>query len=83
MDAWACQVVMERNQLQRTSCSLQAARAVACCLTPGLPPLVHVSIQPRGQHMSRITFLPQARLADLPAQSSVGPVLPHAKTLLC
>lgn len=32
---------------------------MASCLTPGLPPLVNVSIQPRGQHMSRITFLPQ------------------------
>ena len=39
--------------------ALQAARAVAACLTPGLPPLMHVSIQPRGQHMSRMTFLPQ------------------------
>jgi hypothetical protein len=39
--------------------ALQAARAVATCLTTGLPPLMHVSIQPRGQHMSRMTFLPQ------------------------
>ena len=39
--------------------TVQAARAVATCLTPGLPPLVHCSIQPRGGHMSRIVFLPQ------------------------
>lgn len=39
--------------------TVQAARAVATALTPGLPPLVHCSIQPRGGHMSRIIFLPQ------------------------
>ena len=81
--AWACQVVVNCNQLQCILCSLQAARAVASCLTPGLPPLVHVSIQPRGQHMSRITFLPQARPAVLSAQRSVGPTLLHAESLPC
>ena len=74
---------MNHGQLQCIFCSLQAARAVASCLTPGLPPLVHVSIQPRGQHMSRITFLPQARPAVLSAQRSVGLTLPHADFLPC
>ncbi len=36
---------------------------MALALTPGVPPLVHVSIQPRGGYMSRIVFLPQARFS--------------------
>ena len=36
-----------------------AARSVAACLTPGLPPLLHTSIRPRGNTLSRIMFMPQ------------------------
>lgn len=38
--------------------TVQAARAVAACLTPGLPPLILVSIQPRDSLMSRLIFMP-------------------------
>jgi ATP-dependent Zn protease len=41
--------------------TVQAARAVSTCLTPGIPPLIHVSIQPRAGIMSRIVFMPQVR----------------------
>ncbi len=49
------------SEAKRRMATVQAARAVATCLTPGLPPLVHCSIQPRGGHMSRIIFLPQVQ----------------------
>lgn len=61
--------------------TVQAARAVAVCTTMGLPPVVHVSIQPRGGVMSRIVFMPQVR-----AHSSGSRALLHAlhfvKTIL-
>ena len=39
--------------------TVQAGRAVAIALTPGMPPMEHVSIKPRGGIMGRILFQPQ------------------------
>lgn len=41
--------------------SLEAGRAVAAALTPGLPPIKHVTILPRGGVMGRILYLPLVR----------------------
>lgn len=38
---------------------LVAHSAVAFALTPGLPRIEHVTIQPRGGHMAQILFVPQ------------------------
>ena len=55
--------------------TVQAARAVAVCTTTGLPPVVHVSIQPRGGVMSRIVFMPQVR----PVRRDLTPVCKKAE----
>lgn len=39
---------------------IEAARAVAFALAPGLPPVEHVTIRPRGNTVARILFVPQA-----------------------
>ncbi|KAL4436128.1 hypothetical protein ABPG77_005576 [Micractinium sp. CCAP 211/92] len=39
--------------------AIEAARAVAFALTPGLPPIEHVTIRPRGGTITRILFVPQ------------------------
>lgn len=46
---------------KRRYATIEAARAVAFALTPGLPPIEHVTIRPRGSAMARILFVPQAR----------------------
>lgn len=43
---------------------VEAARAVAFALTPGLPPLEHVTIRPRGGAQARILFVPQEPRGD-------------------
>lgn len=43
---------------------VEAARAVAFALTPGLPPLEHVTVQPRGGAQARILFVPQEPRSD-------------------
>ena len=44
--------------------TVEAARAVAFALTPGLPPLEHVTILPRGGAQARILFVPQEPRED-------------------
>lgn len=41
---------------KRQYATIEAARAVAFALTPGMPQLEHVTIQPRGGHTTRILF---------------------------
>lgn len=43
---------------------VQAARAVAFALTPGLPRIEHVTIRPRGNAQARIVFEPQENRKD-------------------
>lgn len=43
---------------------IEAARAVAFALTPGMPQLEHVTIRPRGDAQARILFVPQEPRSD-------------------
>jgi cell division protease FtsH len=49
---------------KRRYAAVEAARAVAFALTPGLPPLEHVTIRPRGGAQARILFVPQEPRSD-------------------
>ena len=44
--------------------TVEAARAVGFALTPGLPPIEHVTILPRGGAQARILFVPQEPRED-------------------
>eukprot|EP00887_Chlorella_sp_A99_P003900 scaffold11.g3900.t1 len=46
------------SEAKRRYAAVQAARAVAFALTPGLPPIEHVTIRPRGGAAARILFVP-------------------------
>jgi hypothetical protein len=61
------QVRLPRSEAKARLATLEAARAVAACLTPGMPPVEHVSILPRGEFMARIIYQPQARARPWPA----------------
>lgn len=43
-----------------------AAKAVALALTPGIPPILYVTISPRQDTLFRIFFFPQVQLVPLP-----------------
>lgn len=55
------QARLPRSEAKERLATVEAARAVAACLTPGMPPVEHVSILPRGEYMARIIYQPQAR----------------------
>lgn len=44
---------------KRRAAAVQAGRAVLYALTPGMPPVEQVSMQPRGGSTARIMFRPQ------------------------
>lgn len=46
------------SDAKRRLATIQSGRAVACALTPGMPPIEQVSIQPRGGTVARILFVP-------------------------
>lgn len=52
------------SDAKRRFALVEAARAVAFALTPGLPPLEHVTIRPRGGAQARILFVPQEPRGD-------------------
>lgn len=52
------------SEAKRRFALVEAARAVAFALTPGLPPLEHVTIRPRGGAQARILFVPQEPRGD-------------------
>ena len=60
------QARLPRSEAKARLATLEAARAVAACLTPGMPPVEHVSILPRGEFMARIIYQPQARATLAP-----------------
>ncbi len=49
---------------KRRFAAVEAARAVAFALTPGLPEIQYVTIKPRGGVQARILFVPQEPRAD-------------------
>lgn len=49
---------------KRHFAAVEAARAVAFALTPGLAPLEHVTVRPRGGAQARILFVPQEPRSD-------------------
>ncbi len=49
---------------KRRFAAVEAARAVIFALTPGMPPLEHVTIAPRGGTMARVLFMPQVPLTQ-------------------
>ncbi|KAK9845418.1 hypothetical protein WJX81_006080 [Elliptochloris bilobata] len=53
------QARLPRSEAKERLAAVEAARAVAACLTPGMPPVEHVSILPRGEYMARIIYQPQ------------------------
>ncbi|KAG7666975.1 hypothetical protein KSW81_000723 [Nannochloris sp. 'desiccata'] len=52
------------SEAKRRYAAVEAARAVAFALTPGLPPLEHVTVRPRGGAQARILFVPQEPRSD-------------------
>lgn len=54
---------LPESEAKRRYAAIEAARAVAFALTPGLPPIEHVTIRPRGGAAARILFVPQVRLS--------------------
>ena len=44
------------SEAKRRLALVEAGRAVALALTPGIPPLEHLSIAPRGPILSRLSF---------------------------
>ena len=56
------QARLPRSEAKVRLATVEAARAVAACLTPGMPPVEHVSILPRGDYMARIIYQPQVRV---------------------
>ena len=67
--ALAAQARLPRSEAKERLATVEAARAVAACLTPGMPPVEHVSILPRGEYMARIIYQPQARCSsELPCE---------------
>ena len=52
------------SEAKRRFAAVEAARAVAFALTPGLPLLEHVTIRPRGGAQARILFVPQEPRSD-------------------
>ncbi|KAK9817951.1 hypothetical protein WJX72_004798 [[Myrmecia] bisecta] len=53
------QPALPDSPAKRRMATIAAGRAVAAVLTPGLPPLEHLTIRPRGGVMGRILFMPQ------------------------
>jgi len=49
---------------KRRFAAIEASRAVAFALTPGMPQLEHVTIRPRGGAQARILFVPQEPRSD-------------------
>lgn len=49
------------SEPKRRMAALSAARAVALTLTPGIPPIEHVTILPRGGVLGRTLFTPLVR----------------------
>eukprot|EP00884_Botryococcus_braunii_P006727 jgi/Botrbrau1/16055/Bobra.7_2s0029.1 len=52
------------SEAKRRVALITAARAVTLALTPGIPPIVYVTISPRQDTLSRIIFQPQEEIAS-------------------
>ena len=66
------QARLPRSEAKERLATVEAARAVAACVTPGMPPVEHVSILPRGEYMARIIYQPQARPRPLLLRTARG-----------
>ena len=66
------QARLPRSKAKERLATVEAARAVAACVTPGMPPVEHVSILPRGEYMARIIYQPQARPGPFLTHTALG-----------
>ena len=71
------------NRAHHPSPATLPCSAVAFALTPGMPQLEHVTIQPRGGHTTRILFQRQARLGGGRRIMLLIPGCPRPRVACC
>jgi ATP-dependent Zn protease len=61
-----------RSDAKRRMAAVEAGRAVVLSLTPGIPAVQHVTIQPRGGALGRIVFEPMVRSSCATSTIAIG-----------
>ena len=67
---------------KRRLATVEAGRAVALALTPGIPPLERLTIAPRGPILSRLTFAEQVQHMRLTGNPILSPFVILSCTLV-